>query len=136
MMLNIKRFDLVVVKAVMAVSLFLFYSLASASGSGGGFGAPRQAAPADPNYDYGKAIYSGRQKGIGRIKYCVANGQEKIKVKKSSLKAYKGRTYQELMANLYDCNKPEEQILSRLGNDNTYYVVYYLNKRYRLGLRR
>ena len=93
-----------------------------------------QASKVDKAYEYGKAIYSGRISSVGKINFCVTQGDEKIKVKRASLKPYAGKPINELADNLFDCDMPEERIFDKLGKKNMQHVLYYLNKRYKLKL--
>lgn len=107
--------------------------------SGGGYGGGSVGAtstPVDHNYELGKAIYSGRSKQAPKIKYCIDDGTEKVKLKRSSLKAFKRKSQSELAGKLYDCDEPDTLALNKIGGDNMAYVLYYLNKRYKLRMTR
>jgi len=108
-------------------------------GGGGGFGGSvPQKRVVDQNYEQGKAIYTGRAVGSSKISYCVKERSEEgklVPVKSKSIKAYKRTTYQELADNLYNCDEPESLVSSELKRDDYLYVMYYLNKRYRLALK-
>ena len=120
------------------ISSAMFSSLALASGGGGGGGFSRGSynppRVTDQNYELGKSIYLGRNKNIPKVKYCVDNGTEKVKVKGSTLKPFKKKSQKELASKLYDCNDPETLIFTKIGSNNLAYAMYYLNKRYKLRL--
>lgn len=114
-------------------------AFASGGGGGGGFGGgggsySQPQRQVDETYEVGKAIFNGRQSGVASISYCVASGDVKLPVKSKSLSDYKKTTYDNLSQNLYNCDKPDTLIATELSNDNLLYVLYYLNKRYRLKL--
>ena len=91
--------------------------------------------PVDRTYEYGKSVFKGRVKGVSKTPYCIDNGTEKVKLKGKSIKAFRGSTVTELASNLYDCNNPDKLIASTLSTRNLEYVIYYLNKRYKLKLK-
>ena len=126
-------------KILFSATLALSTATAFASGGGGGYssGGGSYSQPqrqVDQTYEVGKAIFNGRQSGVASISYCVASGEVKLPVKGKSLSAYKKTTYDNLAQNLYNCDKPDTLVASELSNDNLLYVLYYLNKRYRLRL--
>jgi len=107
-----------------------------ASGSYGGsrsYDLPERKV--DQTYEVGKSIYTGRRSGSPKLKYCISVENELSPVKRSSLKTYKNDTVQNFTDNLFECDKPDTKIASELSRDEFLYVVYYLNKRYRLNLK-
>ena len=111
-------------------------TLSSASGSyGGGSSYTPPVKRVDQNYETGKAIFNGRLRGVEKLQYCVSVGGELLPVKRKALKSFKSGSYSQLSSNLFDCSQPDSPVSATLGSDNAFYVVYYLNKRYRLGLR-
>ena len=121
----------------------LFTSLAIASGAyGGGFGgrsgsfesSARPAKQIDQNYETGKAIYSGRQNGSPKLEYCLDVEGERLPLRRSSVKNFKRTSYDELNEKLFLCDDPEKRVQEALTRDELLYVLYYLNKRYRLHL--
>ena len=104
-------------------------------GGGGSFNAPPQQRQVDTVYEEGKAIYRGRREGEPSINYCVANEGEILPVKGKTIKAYKKTSYEELARNLYNCDSPDTLVAEELTRDSMLYVLYYLNKRHRLGLK-
>lgn len=116
-------------------------AFASGGGGGGGGGfsgggsytAPQQRQ-VDTIYEQGKAIYRGRADGEPAISYCVASEGEILPIKGKTIKAFKKTSYQELAKNLYNCDNPESLVATELTRDSLLYVLYYLNKRHRLGL--
>lgn len=95
----------------------------------------KQTRSVDQTYEVGKAIFNGRQQGEPSLQYCVVADGEKVPVKRSALKAYKGTTYDDFASNLYHCDQPEKPIAEGLTRDSFLYVVYYLNKRHKLQLK-
>ena len=128
--------------ALVTVSLFAGSALASGGGGGGGFsgsgGSFGNRAPAprvvDEAYEYGKAVYLGRSPGAQKIDYCVVVDGEAKKVKRTNLKPYKGVTRQELANALYNCDNSEQLALRSVSQEEVPFVLYYLDKRFRLNL--
>ncbi len=111
------------------------FASGSYGGGSGSFGtSSRPAKQIDHNYEQGKAIYTGRKSSAGKLDYCLAVDGELKPVRRSSLKTYKRTTYDNVANNLYNCNEPEQLISEKLSNDELLYVLYYLNKRFRLYL--
>ena len=133
---------------ISALTLFTlaFSSSVLASGGGGGGGGgggfssrstgsystPQRVV--DQDYEIGKAIFTGRQTGVEKIAYCIKIEDQLTPVKRKSIKAFHKSSYENLTANLFDCNQPDTQVLDQIGRDNLLYVMYYLNKRYNLYL--
>ena len=88
----------------------------------------------DVAYELGKSIFKGKKEGAPKINYCVAEDQDKTKLKRKSIKKFKKTTYTELAQNLYDCDKPDELVSQSLSEHQLTHVIYYLDKRYRLKL--
>lgn len=117
--------------------------VANASGSGGlgggrSFGgsldSPRQT---DPAYEQGKAVFKGRIKEYGEVKYCLISTEAEngvAKIKRKSLKPFKGQTAQVLADALRFCDDNSTVPNKVLTRDDFLYLIYYLNKRYRLKL--
>jgi len=125
---------------VVVVSTGLSFSVLASGGYSGGSGysgsrsnTPNQRS-VDTVYETGKAIYKGRKQGEPALAYCVASGDEKIPVKRKSLKGFKKKTYNDLAQNLFNCDQPETLIANELSKDSLLYVLYYLNKRHKLNL--
>ena len=138
MIKTIHSFFLVLATLSMS-AMFSTASFASGAygGAGGGLtGGSSVAQPReiDPVYEAGKAIYTGRQKGIDKINYCVKVDDQLLPVKRKTLKPYKKTSYSKLANNLFNCDQPEAQIGTQLGREDLTFVLYYLNKRHRLKL--
>jgi len=108
-------------------------------GGGGGFGGGtynRSAPPrqVDQSYEYGKAIYQGRQQGFKKIAYCLDIDGEKVPLKSRTIKHFKRTPINDFANSLYDCNAPDQRVRDQLSRDKLQYVLYYLNKRYKLSL--
>lgn len=120
------------------LAAFLIPSFAIASGSSGGFSGSSSSVPSarqvDQAYEYGKSLYNGRSKEVAKFDYCVAGEEELVKVKRSSLKTFKGASYEQLANNLYDCDNPEKSMLDHVDTTQAAYIIYYLDKRYKLDL--
>lgn len=128
-------------RAIVLISAVLLSASALASGGyggGGGYsgGSGFKSRPVDQAYEYGKSVYKGRNKAYGKIKYCITSedGAEKVKLKRGSLKPYKGGTFADLAGNLYNCDAPDTAIKDILSLNDLQHVLYYLNKRYKLKL--
>ena len=111
-------------------------SITLASGTSGGIGRTYGSQDyVDHAYEQGKAVFQGRATGVDKRRYCVDTGTEKVKLKRSSLKPFKKGTAKALALALYDCDQPDLPIYQTLSAENLPYVLYYLNKRYRLKLK-
>ena len=102
-------------------------------GGGGSYNQPTRP-PVDQTYEVGKSIYKGRRAGAPKIKYCLNVDDEVVPLGRSSARKYKNTSVQAFSESLLDCNSPETNISQSLTRDDFLYVLYYLNKRYRLGL--
>jgi hypothetical protein len=124
-----------------SVSLVFIVLMAQASlsyasgGYSGGNGDRSISRAVDQNYEQGKSIYRGRKAGEPTFEYCILVDGAKVPLKRKSIKAYRNTTYEELAANMYQCDQPEKQIASGLTRDSLLYVLYYLNKRHKLNLK-
>lgn len=127
--------------AHLAAALLVTASLAPtvfASGTYGGgsnYNKPAPQRQIDQVYETGKAIFFGRQAGVEKLSYCLKVEDEFKPVRRRSIKAYKNTSYDELAQNMVNCEQTDTKIASQLSRDDFLYVVYYLNKRHRLGLR-
>lgn len=124
---------------LMFLSVLFLPSLVFASGGGGfststdSFSTPAPQ-PVDQAYEYGKALYNGRTDEIAKMSYCVKGEEDSTKVKTSSLRPFKGTSYDELAKNLYNCDNPEQDLLAVADSTQATYIVYYLDQRYNLDL--
>ncbi len=123
-------------KYLILLSIMTLGSSVFASGGGGFSGGSSSGRSVDQIYEAGKHIYSGRNKTYGKLKICVVdeNAAEKVKIKGKIMKTYKGKKLAELAHNLFDCQNPDQKILSLLSPNDMNLVLYYLNKRYKLKL--
>lgn len=125
----------------LLLGLLAVPQLANASG---GFSVPTSGAnlppPAggqrqvDEVYEHGKAIYLGRQPGTEKINYCVVVDGKPKKIRGRTLRSYKGASMLELANALYNCAAPQELALNSIDRKQIPFVMYYLNKRYKLDL--
>ena len=122
------------------VALAMALTWASTTNASGSAGLDRtQQLPgrlADPYYERGKSVYLGRKKGIEKYAYCVSVDGEPVKIKRKSMKPFKGTTYTELANKLFNCDEPEQLISQQLPSEELVYVLYYLDVRYKLSLTR
>lgn len=95
---------------------------------------PVRQRPVDERYEYGKALYLGRLPESPKIDYCVLVDDEPKKVKRRWLKPYRGETQLALANALVRCEDPSQLALQGLERGQIAFVLYYLNKRYRLKL--
>ena len=122
------------------MTLFSISTFAS-GGGGGGYGggsiggSSSRQIQIDNTYETGKAIFNGRRDSSPKLSYCVTSDDEVVKIKSRSLKAYKNTTYDNLAQNLYICDRPDTLVGLELTRDDLLYVLYYLNKRYKLSLK-
>lgn len=109
-----------------------------ASGVGGGLGSGvQQSQPRviDERYEYGKAVFLGREPGTAKIKYCVEHEGEVKKLKRKTLKRFKSGSAGAFANALLVCDQPDSLALRTLKDEQIPFVLYYLNKRYKLDLR-
>lgn len=117
------------------MTLFSMSALASGGTlSGSSIGSSTYQRQVDQTYETGKAIYQGRLAGSPKLSYCVAAGDEVVGLKTKTLREYKKTTYEHFAQNLYNCDKPDTLAAAELTKDDLIYVLYYLNKRYKLSL--
>lgn len=130
---------------VFVVSILIFWpsssfaDLGNMSGAHGTMGGAHNSSTRsmriiDEEFEKGKGIFLGRNREVGKIKLCVASGDEQVKLKRKALKSYKGATVNGFINSLHNCDKPDEVMLERLGRVHMSYLIYYLNKRYKLQL--
>ncbi len=107
-----------------------------ASGGGGGF-YDDEPTPVDHTYEAGKAIFKGRNQAYKPHTFCVVDQKtgEVTKIKRKTIKPYKRQPAGNLMNNLYSCEDTTTRARAILGEDLPF-LVYYLNKRYSLRLKR
>jgi len=125
---------------ILAPMAFFAAAPAGASGSsGGGFsGGGRAPAPqprvVDENYEFGKALYLGRAPGAKKVNYCVNVDGEPKKLRGRNLRGYKGVSQLDFANALVNCQQPDELALAGVRKEEIAYVIYYLDKRYKLNL--
>ena len=122
---------------LMPFAAFASGSVGGGGGYGGGTGGSYQSAPraVDERYEYGKAVFNGRISGIKAYQYCLDIDGEKKPLKRKTIKAYKKKTQLELANAIYDCERPELLVGQEMAKAEFSFLVYYLNKRYRLKLK-
>jgi len=89
----------------------------------------------DVPYAKGESIFRGRG-DTPKLSYCIVHKDEKVKVKRSSMYSYKQETYSLLADQLYNCDKPDSKIMNELARKDFIHVLYYLNVKYKLDLKR
>lgn len=121
---------------VLSIFLFLLSSNTFAFGPMGGVGQSnaRTMLRVDEYFLNGKKIASSRDTAIGKIQLCLKSDDNAVKLKRKTLEPYVGATTDDFINSIHECDKPEVSITERLGTDNTAYIVYYFNKRYKLKL--
>jgi len=90
----------------------------------------------DQSYETGKAIYTGRKTNIPKISYCLKEGEQIVALKRKTIKQHKKGSYSALAASLIDCDQPTVSLKEQLGSQDFLFVLYYLDKRYKLKLER
>ncbi len=126
-------------KLVLTIATLLLSILSStvmASGSYGGGRSYDRSEPKqiDQTYETGKALFKGRGSSAGKLNYCISVGDELLPVKRSSLQNYKNSSYNDVANQLFNCDQPDTKIAEQLTKDELLYVMYYLNKRFKLKL--
>jgi len=112
----------------------------AASGSSGGFSGSTggRAAPppkvVDEVYEYGKSIYLGRAPGTKKVNYCVNVDGAAKKLRGRTVRDFKGASQIDFANALVNCQQPDQLALTGVKKEEIAYVLYYLNKRYRLNL--
>lgn len=97
---------------------------------------PRQLPPnSDQYYELGKYIYQGKSKKIGKFNYCIDTGKSKSTIKETRLAQFKGQSFSQIASKLYDCDSPNIKVSSYMQEKHLGLVIYYLNKRYNMGLK-
>lgn len=119
----------------VAIATIFFSSMATASGgSGSGNFNRAPVKQIDESYEYGKSIFLGRKAGFEKFSYCVDVGGERLPLKRKSLAKFKKTSFSEVAAALYDCDTPTTKIADEIAIQDFQFVLYYLNKRFRLAL--
>jgi len=90
----------------------------------------------DSAYELGKSVYYGRKDGTPKLSYCIISEGNKQKLKRKAVKPYKNTSFSELAINLYNCDVPEKKIKTELQRDDFLHVLYYIDSRYKLNLKR
>ena len=121
-----------ILTGVVLVFSFLSFSLASASGVGGQSSDWQRQI--DHTYEEGKSIYKGRAPGAKKIDYCVDYEGTRVALKRQTIKQFKQGSIQKFANSLYDCANPDQLVGLTVAQSDFRYVLYYLNKRYRLKL--
>ena len=123
--------------AFVALLLSLCAESTRASGISGSLPQGRPGVPArqvDQAYEYGKALYLGRAPEAHKLKYCLNVDGEAKKIGRRSLRPWRGKPQLEFANALYDCDSPDQRVLLKLEQEQVAYVLYYLNKRFKLDL--
>ena len=91
----------------------------------------------DEAYELGKSVYLGREQGVPSFSYCITTAEgEKKKLRRKTIKSYKNTTFSKLAINLYNCKALDNHIKTGLPKSEFLHVLYYLDKRYKLNLKR
>lgn len=98
----------------------------------GGSPVPRKV---DEVYEFGKALYLGRGPSSQKIRYCVLVDGAPKKLRLRNVRRYRSASQLDFANALYDCDNPEQRALLKIKKEEVAYVLYYLNKRYRLELK-
>lgn len=126
------------VSALLAMPVMASGSSGGGGGGGGASGGGNFGTPTprvvDEVYEFGKAIYLGRTPGSKRVKYCLKVDGKAKKIGSRSLKSWRGRKQVDFANALYNCKQPDKLALQGVAKEEIAYVMYYLNKRYKLAL--
>ena len=111
-------------------------SFASGGGYINGSGAPGGLPRKEPDnvYEYGKSIYQGRAPGATKQKYCLIVDGEPKKLNRRTARAWRGSDRLAFANALYNCDEPANLALKAVDEQQVPYVLYYLNKRFKLEL--
>lgn len=118
---------------LIACSSFASGGTGGLGGLSGGTGSTPQRE-VDESYEYGKAVYLGRSPDAEKLQYCVLVEGEAKKLKRKTLKPYRKKTRVELANALYRCDDTSKLALNSLKREQVAFVLYYLNKRFKLKL--
>lgn len=112
-------------------------SLASGGGSSGGFYDDTPEV-VDYTYEAGKAIFKGRNQSYPSQTFCISdvNTGKVSKIKRKTIKPFKRKPARNLANSLYSCQEPSQRASSILQGDDISFLIYYLNKRFSLRLKR
>ena len=88
----------------------------------------------DEVYEFGKALYLGRAPGAKKVNYCVNVDGTPKKLRGRTLRDYKGARQLDFANALVNCQQPDQLALAGVKKEEIAYVIYYLNKRYKLNL--
>lgn len=107
----------------------------------GGLIKRNDAAPLDKTFALGKAIYMGRGRKVRGLKICLSfnqkneDGPRAVRLSRKVLKPFKGGSILALTSRLVDCRAPKSHVALILNRTEFRALVYFMNKRFRLGLR-
>lgn len=94
----------------------------------------------DPYYEKGKDAFLGKGK-YTKYNFCLLvedkNDASQTQLKPLNRKTallYRKSTVVSFVAKLYDCDQPEQWVLNYFDKQTAGYIVYYLNKRFKLHL--
>lgn len=118
------------------LSMFSTLGFASGSADYGNDSSYERQKQVDPAYEQGKTIFTGRNAKYKKYKFCLAasEGNEVEKIKRKSLKEFKGSSYPALASKIVKCDEPDKAISDLLSRNDLSLLVYYLDKRYKLKL--
>ena len=88
----------------------------------------------DERYEYGKALFLGRLPDSPKLSYCVLEDDVAKKLKRRTLKPFRRQSKVTLANALVHCDEPGKLALASLERGQAAFVLYYLDKRYRLKL--
>ena len=120
--------------AALTVSAVAFSPAILASG-GAGISSGGFSKRVDQYYELGKTYYQSSTVNGSRLEYCVKGGNDLERLSRRTAKQFKSRPASEFANSLYSCSDPSLKIADALSGDQGDAILYYLNKRYKLGLR-
>lgn len=131
-----RKYSLILTTTTAVLFLFSGSAAFASGGIGGGYGRSSTPAPqrvVDESYEFGKAVFKGRA-GAPKQKYCVNGDEKPAKVKRRSLKPFRGTSVRALADALVLCDMSDTSALAALSDDQSIHLIYYLNKRFKLQL--
>ncbi len=118
-------------KSVILVLMAAFTSGAWASGTKW---TDNNSTAVDHFYEKGKAVFYAVDDNGQRAQFCVKGQDGLQKVSRKTVKVFAGTDEDKLVQNLTLCDQPDKTIAALMPTNSLNALVYFLNKRYLLGL--
>lgn len=89
----------------------------------------------DLQYELGKSIYKSTRADGSRLEYCVNGDNRLLKLSRPAVKRFRNGLASDFVDSLYNCEDPAVKITDTWPVEQSDAILYYLNKRFKLGLR-